>query len=65
MTLGTGSRGRAEKVREVSNHWRVQEEWWRRELLREYYRVITDSGKLCLIYHDLLGGGWYVERIYG
>ncbi|MCL4370659.1 MAG: hypothetical protein M1380_07095 [Chloroflexi bacterium] len=53
-----------ERVREVSNRWRVQEEWWRRERMREYYRVITESGRLCLIFQDLLGGGWFLERVY-
>ncbi len=53
-----------ERVREVSNRWRMQEEWWRRERIREYYRVITESGRLCLIFQDLLGGGWFLERVY-
>lgn len=57
--------GRRERVREVSNRWRVQEEWWRRERVRQYYRVITASGRLCLIFQDLLGGGWFLERVYG
>lgn len=57
--------GRRDRVREISNRWRVQEDWWRREVLREYYRLITASGKLCLIFRDLIGGGWYLERIYG
>jgi DNA polymerase IV len=56
--------GRREKVREVPNRWRVQGEWWRRERVREYYRVITESGRLCLIFQDLLGGGWFLERVY-
>ena len=56
--------GKREKVREVSNRWRMQEEWWRRERIREYYRVITESGRLCLIFQDLLGGGWFLERVY-
>ena len=57
--------GRKEKVREIANRWRAQEEWWRREVLREYYRIITEAGRLRLIYQDLLGGGWFLERIYG
>jgi nucleotidyltransferase/DNA polymerase involved in DNA repair len=56
--------GRRERVREVSNRWRVQQNWWRRERIREYYRIITESGRLCLIFQDLLGGGWFIERIY-
>jgi DNA polymerase IV len=68
--------GRWERVREVSNRWRVAEGWWRRELYREYYRVITENGRLCLIFRDLspqlsllpgrrgTGFAWFLERIY-
>ena len=45
--------GRWERVREISNRWRVVEGWWRREVAREYYRVITNRGRLCLIFSDL------------
>jgi DNA polymerase IV len=62
--------GRWEGVRELCNRWRVQEEWWRRERYRDYFRLITDSGRLCLLFRDLLDGkattetGWFLERVY-
>jgi len=45
--------GRWERVREVCNRWRVVEDWWRREIAREYYRVITENGRLCVVFKDL------------
>jgi hypothetical protein len=59
--------GRWEGVQELCNRWRVQEEWWRRERYRDYFRLITDSGRLCLVFRDLLGDtgpGWFLERVY-
>ncbi len=45
--------GKRERVREVCNRWRVREEWWRREVYRDYYRLVTESGRLCVVYRDL------------
>jgi len=59
--------GRWEGVQELCNRWRVEEEWWRRERYRDYFRLITDSGRLCLVFRDLLGDtgpGWFLERVY-
>jgi DNA polymerase-4 len=68
--------GRPEPVRELCNRWRVREEWWRREIYRDYYRLITESGRLCVVFRDLTpllpspwGKGekpahWFLERIY-
>ena len=58
--------GRQEPVREVCNRWRVREEWWRREVYRDYFRLITESGQLCVVYRDLTPQppSWFMERIY-
>jgi hypothetical protein len=51
---------------EVCNRWRVHTRWWEpaEAVWREYLKVTTDSGFLCLIYHDLVSGGWFLSRIY-
>jgi hypothetical protein len=53
-------------ILEVCNRWRVHARWWEgdRAVWREYFKVTTDSGLLCLIYHDLQSGNWYLSRIY-
>lgn len=45
--------GRWDRVREISNRWRVAEGWWGKGISREYYRVITERGRLCLVFRDL------------
>jgi len=48
----------------IANRWRVHTLWWREEIWREYFKVLTDSGLLCTLYHDLLAEHWYLERVY-
>ncbi len=48
---------------EVCNHWRIEEAWWRRPLLRDYYKVV--GGRLlALVYRDGVDGTWHLERLY-
>jgi hypothetical protein len=52
-------------VEHISRHWRVHLDWWEpAELWRDYWEVATDTGLLCVIYHDLVVEGWALERIY-
>jgi hypothetical protein len=51
---------------QVCNHWRVHTRWWEPEgvVWREYLKVETDTGLLCLLYRDLITGGWFLARVY-
>jgi len=52
-------------VQVIIDRWRVDEEWWRRRIWREYFRLITRTGLLVELFHDLtLAGEWYVQRVY-
>jgi hypothetical protein len=48
----------------VAETWKMDEGWWAKRVWRDYFKVITDSGLLLLIYHDLPAGGWWVQRLY-
>jgi hypothetical protein len=63
---GFSWRGTAHTVRAVCNRWRIHTRWWEPNdaVWREYVKVATDSGLLCLLYHDLKEGGWYLARLY-
>jgi hypothetical protein len=52
------------RVQEVCNRWRAHALWWEpNEMVwREYLKVVTNTGLLCLIYRDLLTGSWYLQR---
>ena len=58
-------RGRAHPVAHIANRWRVDEEWWRgQRIWREYFKLATRTGLLVVVYHDLDGGAWYLQRLY-
>jgi hypothetical protein len=56
--------GRRHQVLWIAEQWRVDSEWWREPTWRDYFRVVTDSGLLLLLYHDLLEGQWYLQQTY-
>ena len=51
-------------VRQVLERWRVDEGWWRKRAWREYFKLLTDSGLLVVIYHDIARQEWRLQRIY-
>ncbi len=48
----------------ITNHWRVDTEWWRSQISREYFEVITRSGLWVVIYRDRLTDTWFMQRLY-
>jgi hypothetical protein len=54
--------GRTERV-EVCNQWRIEEAWWRRPLVRDYYKL-CGSRLLALVYRDGVDGTWHLERLF-
>jgi hypothetical protein len=56
--------GRAHPVQHVANQWRLDVGWWRFRLWRDYYKVVTATGLLVIIYHDLTSDQWGLQRVY-
>ena len=44
--------------------WKVETEWWKQPVIREYWKALLNSNLLCELYHDLHEDKWFVERIY-
>ena len=59
-------RGAAHSIRKLCNRWQVHTRWWEpgEKVWREYLKVTTDDGLLCLIGYDRLGGQWFLARFY-
>lgn len=57
-------RGRYYPIRAVLNSWRMEDGWWRMGLARHYYKVELEGGLLALLFQDLPGGDWYLEKLY-
>jgi len=58
--------GRRHHIKDTHNCWRVHTRWWEPEeaVWREYLKVTTGTGLLCLLYRDLIAGGWFLARVY-
>lgn len=59
-------RGAAYCIQEVCNRWRIHTRWWEpsQVVWREYVKVTTNTGLLCLLYRDLRSGKWFLARVY-
>ena len=51
-------------VDRVLSRWRVDLFWWRSRVCREYFKVITASGLLVVLYRDDVHEVWHVQRVY-
>jgi hypothetical protein len=52
---------RGEEVSEILDRWRIDDEWWRKEISRMYFQVLLEGGQLLTIFHDLIEEGWYEQ----
>ena len=54
------------RIEQVCNRWQVHTRWWEpgETVWREYWKVRTDQGILCQLYHDRLDSGWFLSRLY-
>lgn len=52
----------ARRVAVVRERWRIDDEWWRQSISREYRTLVLDDGKVITLYLDLTDGTWYVQR---
>jgi hypothetical protein len=52
------------QVDEITRQWRVDIDWWRGRVWRDYFKLSTDTGLLVIIYQDLVSSQWYLQRLY-
>jgi hypothetical protein len=54
---------RRQAVTAIEDKWRLDDEWWRSEVIsRLYYNVLLVSGQRLVLYKDLVTGGWYQQE---
>jgi hypothetical protein len=56
--------GETQRITKVYQNWRGTEEWWGKEITRNYFKVKTNKGLVCDIFRDMPAGGWYLSQIY-
>lgn len=52
-------RGKRFRVVAVRECWRIDDEWWRNPISREYFALILEDGRPIVLFRDLVAGGWY------
>jgi hypothetical protein len=52
----------ARRVEGIRERWRIDDEWWRQTISREYRAVVLDDGSMVTLFHDLLDGIWYAQK---
>jgi hypothetical protein len=57
-------RGKTHVVQGIAIRWRVDADWWRVRIWREYFKLYTHSGLLVVLYHDLVKDQWTLQRLY-
>jgi hypothetical protein len=50
-------------VDSVREEWVVEDRWWTgRPLRRRYFELVLVNGRNVVVFRDLVGGGWFVQR---
>jgi hypothetical protein len=57
--------GRRVAVEQVVDMWLIEDEWWRAPIARLYLQVLLTGGRMETLFHDRIGGGWYLQRYPG
>ena len=56
--------GKRHPILRVARRWRIDVYWWRGRVWREYFKLVTGTRLLVEVFHDLIDGEWYVQRLY-
>jgi hypothetical protein len=51
-------------VTRVLNRWRIDCDWWRSPVSREYWRLLVDDDLALECYCNRATSEWFVERVY-
>ena len=62
--LAIRCQGRWRRVEAVLSRWRTHQEWWKRPVERDYFRVRLDGGIVCEVFRDAASGLWQLQRVY-
>lgn len=49
------------KVESINERWRIDDEWWRQAISRQYFEVMMEGGKRVVLFQDLITGNWFMQ----
>jgi hypothetical protein len=50
------------KIELVNETWRIDDEWWRQIISRQYHEVMLEGGKRVVLFQDLITRDWYMQQ---
>jgi hypothetical protein len=53
--------GKPRRVTDVREIWRIDDEWWRRPIVRTYFALTLENGRPVTIYYDATERRWYAH----
>ncbi len=56
--------GKWRGVEHVLCRWRIAQEWWKRPVERDYFRVSLEGGVICEVFRDRSLDRWCLQRVY-
>jgi hypothetical protein len=50
-------------VDSIREEWVVEDRWWTgKPLRRRYFEAVLADGRNVVVFRDLVGGGWFLQR---
>ena len=46
----------------IEERWRIDDEWWREKISRQYFQIELQSGMVLTIFRDLVSDKWYQQK---
>ena len=60
---GLPARFGAKGIDSVLEEWLVEDRWWSdRPVRRRYLELVLENGRCVLVFRDLGGGRWFIQR---
>jgi hypothetical protein len=56
--------GQMHPVTAIANVWRIDDAWWQQRIWHDNFKLITATGLLLILTHDLVQDTWHVRRVY-
>jgi hypothetical protein len=51
------------QVDSLREEWVVEDRWWTGQpLRRRYFELVLTDGRNVVVFRDLVGGGWFLQR---
>jgi hypothetical protein len=57
-------RGQVHPIKQIANQWRIDDGWWEQRIWQDRFKIITTTGLMVILAHDLVTDIWFTVREY-